>query len=98
MNNELNFPPNFEGLILGCIDADFCKKIAKYSLESSRRDVHNVLLCTVAPFFNLKISAKIVNIFSRMNNEFSFFSFSASNFAFFLRIFYGNLSGFRDKF
>ena len=25
MNNELNFPPNFEGLVLGCIDADFCK-------------------------------------------------------------------------
>ena len=21
MNNELNFPPNFEGLVLGCIDA-----------------------------------------------------------------------------
>ncbi len=27
MNNELNFPPNFEGLVLGCIDADFCKQI-----------------------------------------------------------------------
>ena len=25
MNNELNFPPNSEGLVLGCIDADFCK-------------------------------------------------------------------------
>ena len=25
MNIELNFPPNFEGLVLGCIDADFCK-------------------------------------------------------------------------
>ena len=25
MNNELHFPPNFEGLVLGCIDADFCK-------------------------------------------------------------------------
>ena len=23
MNNELNFPPNFERLVLGCIDADF---------------------------------------------------------------------------
>ena len=30
MNIELNFPPNFERLVLGCIDADFCKK---YSLE-----------------------------------------------------------------
>ena len=25
MHNELNFPPNFDGLVLGCIDADFCK-------------------------------------------------------------------------
>ena len=25
MNNELNFPPNFERLVLGCINADFCK-------------------------------------------------------------------------
>ena len=25
MNIELNFPPNFEGLVLGCIDADVCK-------------------------------------------------------------------------
>ena len=25
MNNELDFPPNFERLVLGCIDADFCK-------------------------------------------------------------------------
>ena len=25
MNNELNFPPNFEGLVLGCIDADLRK-------------------------------------------------------------------------
>ena len=25
MNNELKVPPNFEGLDLGCIDADFIK-------------------------------------------------------------------------
>ena len=25
MTNELKFPANFEGLVLGCIDADFCK-------------------------------------------------------------------------
>ena len=25
VNTELNLPPNFEGLVLGCIDADFCK-------------------------------------------------------------------------
>ena len=26
MNSELNFPPNFERLVLGCIDADFASK------------------------------------------------------------------------
>ena len=26
MNNELNFPPNFERLVLGCIDADFATR------------------------------------------------------------------------
>ena len=25
LNIELNLPPNFEALVLGCIDADFCK-------------------------------------------------------------------------
>ena len=25
VNSELNLSPNFEGLVLGCIDADFCK-------------------------------------------------------------------------
>ena len=25
VNNFEYFPPNFEGLVLGCIDADFCK-------------------------------------------------------------------------
>ena len=25
VNSELNFSPTFEGLVLGCIDADFCK-------------------------------------------------------------------------
>ena len=44
VNNIEYFPPNFEGLVLGCIDADFA---SKYSLESSRRDLHNALLCTV---------------------------------------------------
>ena len=56
-----------------------------------------------APFFNLKISAKIVNIFSRMKNEFPSFeivSFFALKFAFFCEssIFGEILSGFRAKF
>ena len=25
VNSEMNFSPNFEGLVLGCIDADVCK-------------------------------------------------------------------------
>ena len=35
---------NFTRLVLGCIEAKFA---SKYSLESSRRDLHNALLCTV---------------------------------------------------
>ena len=35
---------NFRGFVLGCIEAKFCKK--KYAFESSRRDLHNALLCT----------------------------------------------------
>ena len=36
-------------LVLGCIEAKFCKLQgnSKYSLESSRRDPHSALLCTV---------------------------------------------------
>ena len=37
-------------LVIGCIDAKFCKKLCvgiRISLESSRRDLHNALLCTV---------------------------------------------------
>ena len=38
MNIELNFPPNFEGLVLGCIDAS--KQASKYvqSLPEKKRD------------------------------------------------------------
>ena len=31
-------------LVFSCIETNFCKK---YSLESSRRDLHNALLCTI---------------------------------------------------
>ena len=43
---NLPFP---SGLVLSCIEADVCKQIVngKYSFESSRRDLHNALLCTV---------------------------------------------------
>ena len=34
MKNELNFPPNFEGLVLGCIDADFkIRLVMQLSIE-----------------------------------------------------------------
>ena len=54
---------------------------SKYSLESSRRDPHNALLCTVLQSQNF--SQKIVNIFSRLNIEFPIFFIFSSNFAFF---------------
>ena len=34
MNIELNFPPNSEGLVPGCIDADFCMQIGNTHLEA----------------------------------------------------------------
>ena len=36
---------NFTGLVIGCIESKFCKKI--YVGSSYRRDLHNALLCTV---------------------------------------------------
>ena len=78
MNIELNFPPNFEGLVLGCIDPDFCKYIlvGKLSPRSTQ--------CTPLHRSSIsKFQPKIVNIFSRLNIEFPIFSFSSSNFAFF---------------
>ena len=35
---------NLKGLVLGCIGAKFARK---YAFESSRRDLHNALLCTI---------------------------------------------------
>ena len=45
---------NFKGLVIGCIEAKFCKQICVgISLECSRRDLRNALLCTFleAQFF-----------------------------------------------
>ena len=60
MHNELNFPPNFERLVLDCIDADFCKSIL----------VGIAITAQISKF-----QPKIANIFSRMNIEFPIFSF-----------------------
>ena len=38
VNNIEYFPPNFEGLVLGCIDADFCKYSSK--ARRPRRHTH----------------------------------------------------------
>ena len=51
---------NLKGLVLGCIEAKFCK------LESSRRDLHNALLCTVLNAQNfVQKSLKILLIFAK---------------------------------
>ena len=44
MNIELNQPPNFERLVLGCIDADFCDQILVGKL--STRSTRCTYLCT----------------------------------------------------
>ena len=62
MNDELNFPPNFERLVLGCIDADFCKQILVGKLLT--RSTRFTYFCTAQIS---KFQPKIVNIFSRMN-------------------------------
>ena len=58
---------------------------SKYSLESSRRDLHNALLCTVLQSQNF--SQKSSTFFRDWIIEFPIFSISSSNFAFFLRNF-----------
>ena len=68
MNNELNFPPNFERLVLGCIDADFCKKILVGKLLT--RSTRCAYFCTAQIS---KFQPRIVNICSRMNIEFPIF-------------------------
>ena len=42
MKNGLNFPPNFERLVLGCIDADFCKKIVVYKALDEIRKIYTL--------------------------------------------------------
>ena len=79
-NHELNFPPNFERLVLGCIDADFCKQI---SLESSW--YYKIYIFFTAQI--LRFQPNIVNIFWRMNKWISDFSFLVLNLQFFWEFF-----------
>ena len=42
-----SIPPNFERLVLGCIEADVLQlNSSEYSFESFRRDLHNTHFCT----------------------------------------------------
>ena len=58
---------------------------SKHSLESSCRDLHNALLCTV--FQSQNFSQKLSTFFRDWINEFPIFSFFSSNFAFFCEFF-----------
>ncbi len=53
MNNELNFPQNFERLVVGCIDADFCNQILIFSAFF---EIYKII--TPSHRFQLKISVK----------------------------------------
>jgi len=70
MNIELNFRPNFEGLVLGCIDADYA---SEYSLELGYIGKLSPRSTQCTPLHRSSISKcqpKIANIFSRLNIEF----------------------------
>ena len=50
MNNELNFPPNFEGLVLSFIDADFLQVNTHWKARAKIYTMHSF-----APFFKLNV-------------------------------------------
>ena len=81
MNNDLNFPPIFERLVLGCIDADCCRCIFVGGLLA--RSTRFTYFCTAQIY---KFQLKIANIFSGLNIEFLIFFcfFFSSKFVFFL--------------
>ena len=67
MNNELNHPPNFEGLVLGCMDSyDSDQRLILKGIERSTR---LAFLCTAQ---TSKFQQKSVKLFARMTNEFCF--------------------------
>ena len=89
--------PMFTGLYRACsrlYRSQFLQVNMRWKALAEIYTIHSF-----APFFNLKISAKNPQHFFAIELlNFRFFSFSASNFAFFVRIFDEILSGFRDKF
>ena len=68
MNNDLNFPPIFERLDLGCIDADCCRCIFIGGLLA--RSTRFTYFCAAQIY---KFQLKIANIFPRLNIEFLIF-------------------------
>ena len=83
MNNDLNFPPIFERLDLGCIDADCCRCIFVGGLLA--RSTRFTYFCAAQIY---KFQLKIANIFSRLNIEFlMFFHFSRQSLHFFCEFF-----------
>ena len=56
--------PNFRGLVLVCIEANFCIQIR--ILQHFSRSTKKSHLCTA---LNSKFQSKIVQLFSRMKNE-----------------------------
>jgi len=64
-------PANFRGLVLGCIEAKFCKK--KNAFENPRRDLQNAFLCrsmqiSKIAFFFKKCSNFALNIAEKCEN------------------------------
>ena len=59
MNNDLNFPPIFERLVLGCIDADCCRCIFVGGLLA--RSTRFTYFCAAQIY---KFQLKITNIFA----------------------------------
>ena len=55
MNNELNFPgifpPNFERLVLGCIDADFCDQNNRWKAFDEIYKFHVLVVSLILFFF-----------------------------------------------
>ena len=79
MNNELNFPPKLRGARSRLYRRRFHQVNTRWKALAEIYTMHSF-----APFFNLKISAKIVIIFFAIEYWISdFFSFSSSNFAIF---------------
>ena len=69
MKNELNFPPHFERLVLGCIEADFCNN--KKTRWKALDEIYKIYILLHRS--DLKISAK---------NRQHFFAIELMNFRF----------------